>query len=179
MGLTLAVRTSGEPSAWLPAVKEQVAGLDRSLPVFDVRTMKMHLRGALLLPRMTALMFGLAGGVGLLIASIGVYGIVSFAVARRTREIGLRMAIGARRDQILRMILGHGMGLTAAGLTLGVAAALPAMRLASSLLYGVSPFDPLTFLAAPAGLLLVALAASLIPAYRATRLDPVTTLKHE
>ncbi|WP_321472734.1 ABC transporter permease [uncultured Paludibaculum sp.] len=179
MGLTLAVRTNGDPLAWLPAMKEQIASLDRSLPIFDVRTMNSHLRGALLLPRLAALMFGLAGTIGLVIASVGLYGIVSFTVARRTREIGIRMAIGAQRSEVLGMVLRQGMGVTSIGVMVGVLAALPAMRLASSLLYGVAPSDPLTFLMVPMCLLVVAIFSSLTPAYRAAHLDPIATLKHE
>ncbi len=179
MGLTVAIRTDGDPVAWLPAVKEQIANLDRSLPIFDIRTMSAHLRGAFLMPRLAALMFGLAGGIGLLIASIGLYGIVSFAVARRTREIGIRMAIGAPRGQVLGMVLRQGVGLTFIGVVVGMVVAYPAMRFASSLLYGVAPSDPLTFVVVPVCLLGVAIFSSLVPAYRAAHLDPVSTLKCE
>jgi len=134
VGLTLAVRTEGDPALWLPAVKEQVTALDRSLAAFDVKTMDTHLRNALLLPRLAALMFSFGGGMGLLIAVVGLYGIVSFAVARRTKEIGIRIAIGACRHQVLAMILKSGIGLTLMGILIGILAAWPVMRVASSLL---------------------------------------------
>ena len=124
-------------------------------------------------------MFGLAGGIGLLIAAIGIYGVVSFGVIRRTPEIGLRIAVGARREQVLIMILLHGLRLSSIGVFLGVVVALPAARVASSLLYGIAPSDPWTFILVPMCLLAVALVSSLLPASRAARLDPVTTLKYE
>ncbi len=179
LGLTLAVRTSGQPALWLAAVKEQVAALDRSLAVFEVKTMQGHLRSTLLLPRLAALLFGICGGMGLLIAAIGLYGVISYAVAQRTREIGIRMAIGARPREILGMMLRSGFTLALTGVAIGVGLALPVARLASSLLYGIGPWDAPTFAAVPAFLLLVALTASFLPARRAARLDPMTTLRDD
>jgi predicted permease len=179
MGLTLAVKTAGEPSLWLPAVREQIASLDPSLAVYDVKTMRAHLRNALLLPRLAALLFGLAGGMGLLIAAIGLYGVVSFAVARRTKEIGIRLALGARRGEILAMVLRSSLLLSALGALIGVGLALAGARLAASLLYGVRPSDPLTYLAVPMFLIAVAGFSGLIPARRAARLDPIGTLRQE
>ena len=179
LGLFLAVKTQGDPASWAPAIKEQIAALDLSLAVYDVKTMRTHLRNALLLPRLAALLFGLCGGMGLLIATIGLYGVVSFAVARRTKEIGIRMALGARQGQVLGMVLGSGLTLASLGAVIGIGLALAGTRLASSLLYGISPSDPLTFVVVPLILIAVAMAAALVPARRAARLDPLTSLRYE
>jgi predicted permease len=179
MGLSLAVKTEGEPATWTQAVRKEIAALDPALAIFDVRTMENHLHNALLMPRLAAFLFGLCGGMGLLIATIGLYGVVSFAVARRTKEIGIRMALGAQRGEILAMVLRSGLGLTIVGIVIGGGLALPATRAARTLLYGVSPSDPLTYVVIPLFLMLVATVASLIPARRAARLDPLTTLRYE
>jgi ABC-type antimicrobial peptide transport system permease subunit len=117
--------------------------------------------------------------MGLLISTVGIYGVISFAVARQTKEIGIRMALGARRGQVIGAVLRHGMGLTAMGTAVGMALALALTRVAGSLLYGVSPTDGLTFICVPVLLLGVALAACLAPARRAASLDPVRALRYE
>ena len=134
---------------------------------------------ALFVPRAAAYLFGLAGFMGLLIAIVGIYGVISFAVARRTQEIGIRMALGARRGQVLAMVLKQGLVLTVIGAGIGLGLSLVLSRTAASLLYGVSPTDTLTFVAVPVLLLLIALAACLGPAQRAASLDPSRALKYE
>jgi predicted permease len=178
-GLTLAIRTTGDPAGYAPLVRETIRKIDPALAVFDIRTMDAQISRAMLLPRSAAFLFGLAGLVGLFIATVGIYGVISFSVAQRTKEIGIRMALGARRAQVLGMVLKHGLTLTAAGSAIGVALSLALARVASSLLYGVSPIDAVTFLSVPPVLLLVALTACLIPAQRAASLNPIGTLKYE
>ena len=178
-GVTLLVKTKGDPAAYANTVREVTRKLDSSLAIFDVRTMESHLRNALIVPRLGAAMFGLCGATALLISIVGLYGVVSFAVARRTKEIGIRMALGARRSQVLGMVLRQGLGLTGLGCAIGFAMALAVSRVSGSLLYGISPSDAVTFLVAPILLIAVALVACLIPARRAAGLDPTTTLRYE
>jgi len=179
MGVTLGVRTRGDAAALTSAVRGQIQTLDPSLALFDVRTMRTHLERALFLPRLAALMFGLCGAVALVISTIGLYGVVSFSVAQRTREIGIRMALGAERASVMRWVLRSGLALAAVGIALGVAAALALSRVTASLLYGVSPTDPWAFTAVPLFLLAVVAVACWLPARRAASLDPVRTLRGE
>ena len=178
-GVTLLVKTKGDPAAYANTVRQVTRGLDSSLAIFDVRTMETHLRNALILPRMAAAMFGSCGATALLISIIGLYGVVSFAVARRTREIGIRMALGAARSQVLGMVLRQGLGLAGMGCAIGLAMALAVSRVAASLLYGISAFDWVTFLLTPLLLIAVALVACLIPARRAAGLNPIATLWYQ
>jgi predicted permease len=178
-GVTLVVRTAGGPASLAAPVREAVRSADPSLAVFDVRTMERHVDDALILPRLMWMLSAAAGTIGLAIAILGVYGVVSFAVARRRREIGIRLAIGARRREIVIMILGHGATLALAGIALGCLAALGITRFTASVLYSVTPTDPLTFVAVPLVLVLVALAACLVPARAAAWLDPADVLRSE
>jgi predicted permease len=178
-GITLVLRTRGNPAAYAPLVRQTIRDIDPTLAVFDVRTMDTHLSQALFLPRVAAFLFGLAGCMGLLISTIGIYGVVSFAVARRTKEIGIRMALGAKRAQVLGMVLKQGFMLTISGAALGLGVSLALSRMAASLLYGVSPTDTLTFILVPIFLLLIALMACLAPAQRAASLNPIRALRYE
>jgi len=178
--MALIVRTAGtEPAGLLPAVRAQVRAVDPDQPVTDAATMEEHLERSLSQPRFGMLLLSLFAGVALLLAAIGVYGVVAYEARQRTHEIGIRTAIGARPAHILRLIVGDGLRLSLLGAALGIAAALPATRLLASLLYGVGPYDPLTFLAMPAGLVAAAALAAWLPARRALRLDPVAALRHE
>jgi predicted lysophospholipase L1 biosynthesis ABC-type transport system permease subunit len=141
--------------------------------------MDTQLSQALILPRAAAFLFGFAGLMGLLISTVGIYGVVSFGVAQQTREIGIRMALGARREQVLGMGLKRGLILTITGCATGVGLALALSRIAASLLYGVSPTDMLTFTLVPLLLLVIALAACLVPAQRASSLDPIRALRYD
>jgi predicted permease len=181
IGMTLLVKTAGgsDPVALAPAVRAEIQAADPTLAIFDVRTFDEHLHNAYILPRAAAFLFGLCGFMGLLIATIGLYGVISFLVARRTREVGIRMALGARPGEILRLILRSGMALALTGCTIGLALSLVAASAARSLLYGVSPMDPLTFVAVPLFLIAVALTACAIPAVRASRVNPIRTLRYE
>jgi len=180
IGMTLLVKTNGaDPADLAPAVRAQIQAADPALAIFDVRTFDEHLLNAYILPRAAAFLFGLCGLMGLLIATIGLYGVISFLVARRTREVGIRMALGARPGEVLRLILRSGMTLALTGCGIGLVLSLVAAAAARSLLYGVSPTDPLTFIAVPAFLVGVALAACAIPAIRASKVNPIRTLRYE
>ena len=178
-GITLILRTQGDAAGYAPLVRQTIRNIDPTLALFDVRTMEAQLSHALFLPRAAAFLFGLAGFMALLIATIGLYGVISFAVARQTKEIGIRMALGARRLQVLGMVLKHGLLLTVIGCVIGFGFALAVSRIAASLLYGVSPTDTPTFLGVPLFLLLIALVACLVPAQRAASLDPNHALRYE
>jgi predicted permease len=178
-GMTLVVRTKGDPGLYAARVREVIRGVDPALAIFDVRTMEMQIHKALFLPRVAAALFGLAGFMGLLISAVGIYGVISFAVAGRTKEIGVRMALGAQRSQVLGMVLRQGLALTGAGVAIGLALALTLSRTASSLLYGVSPTDVLTFVAVPLLLGLIAAVACLVPARRAASIDPIRALRYD
>ena len=158
-----------------------VAGLDPTLAVFDVRTMEHHLRNgqALLFQRLGSAFATVFGLLALVLATIGVYGVVSYAVAQRTREIGVRMALGARRPAILRLVVGQGMRLGWIGLGIGLVLSVATMGVVSSVLYGVSPRDPLVLGSVVGILMLVVAIASLVPARRAMRIDPITSLRSQ
>jgi predicted permease len=178
-GITLALRTRGNPAGYIAVVRQAFRNIDPGLAVFDVRTMDEQISKALFLPRVSAALFGLAGLMGLLISTVGIYGVISFSVARQTKDIGIRVALGARRGQVLGMVLRHGLLLVFAGSGIGMAAALALGRVAASLLYGVSPTDTLTFLAVPAVLVSIAVVACVVPARRAAKLDPIHALRCE
>jgi predicted permease len=178
-GITLVLRTRGNPAGYASQVRQMIRGIDPTLALFDMRTMDTHLSQALFLPRAAAFLFGIAGCMGLLISTIGIYGVISFAVARRTKEIGIRMALGARRAQVLGMVLKQGFTLTVCGSAIGFGLSLALSRMAASWLYGVSPTDTLTFILAPMLLLVIALMACLAPAQRAASLNPIRALRYE
>ncbi|HEX5724089.1 MAG TPA: ABC transporter permease [Longimicrobiaceae bacterium] len=177
--MTLLVRARGEPAALAGAVRAEVRVLDPSLAVFDVRTLREHLGQAMSQERMAATLVTGFGSLALLLAAVGVFGVLAYWVAQRSREIGIRMALGASRRGVLRLVLGRGMAFVAAGLAAGIAAAFALTRLAGSLLYGVSPTDPATFAAVAAVLGGVALLAGWLPAARAARVDPMVALRQE
>ncbi|HUF23618.1 MAG TPA: ABC transporter permease [Vicinamibacterales bacterium] len=173
----LHVATRGPAGPVIGAVRQAVAGLSPDLALFDVRTLDEHLQMSVAIPRMAALLLGIFGGVALLLAAVGLYGLIAFVVGQRTREIGVRMALGADRADILRQVLGQGARLAAAGLVAGAGLAALATPLMASLLVDVSPTDVTTFVATGALLLGVALAAAWLPAARAARVDPVDALR--
>jgi len=151
--------------------------MDPDLPLAEVRTMEDVTAAALAGPRFTTLLLAVFAGLALTLAAIGIYGTISLLVAERAQEIGIRMALGARRGTIARMVLSQGGTLAAAGIALGLASALFVTRVLGTLLYGVSALDPLTFVTVPVLLGLVALAASVTPALRAASLDPLVALR--
>jgi predicted permease len=177
---SFAVLTSGDPHALVAPLQEVVNGLDPGIPIFSVKSVTEHLNGRSLLPfRLASRMLGILGGLGMLLANVGLYGLLSFSVRQHTREIGIRMAIGARQEHILRQFVWQGLKLTLGGLAIGVVLALGATRLVSSILFGVSPTDAATFVTIPLLLLLVALTACYFPARRAARVDPLVALRYE
>jgi predicted permease len=179
MGYSLIVSTAGDPGALTPSVRETIRTLDPTMAVFNVATMQEHIKDALFLPRLAGILFGVFGAIGLTLATVGLYGVISYSVSRRTREIGIRMALGAQVGAVQRLVVGQGLVLTLIALAIGLPGAWMASRLASSFLYGVSPHDLATFVAVPIILVAVALLACWIPARRAARVDPQTVLRYE
>jgi putative ABC transport system permease protein len=173
------LRTSGDPMSVARAAQAEVWALDRDQPVTSVRTLDAIVARAQANRRFTTLLLSLFSIVALVLAGIGVYGVIAYSTAQRTQEIGIRMALGAARGHVLRMVVGEGLKIGAAGLVLGVAASLALTRLMSGLLFGVSERDPLTFVALPLALLAVAAAAAWIPARRALQVDPMVALRTE
>ena len=176
---TLVLRTSGDPVAMIPAVRHLVQTLDPSVPVYGVKTMEEHVAVMLAAARLATWLVSLFGLVALFLASLGLYGLVSYAVLQRTREIGVRMALGARHGDVLRLVVGQGMKLIFLGIALGLTAALLLTRLVTGWLFGISPLDPLTFAGIPMLLVSVALLACYLPARRAARVDPIIALRVE
>jgi predicted lysophospholipase L1 biosynthesis ABC-type transport system permease subunit len=170
------VRTAGDPMAVAGAVRNEIRLMDANVPIANVRSMNEVVATALRTPRLTGFLLGVFGAIGLALAAVGLYGVLAYLVAQRTQEIGIRLAIGADRSQILGMVLKQGLSLAAAGLVIGLVGALALTRLMQGLLYGVGPTDPITFVAVAAVLLIVALAASLLPARRAIKVSPSTAL---
>lgn len=173
------LRTTGKPAAITSAVRGAVNQMDSNLPVFAVHTQTQLIDQLLFQERMIGQLSSFFGILALVLACIGLYGLLSYEVTRRTREIGIRMALGAQRDQVLKLVVRHGIVLATVGAILGAAAASGVTRYLASLLYGVRPVDPLTFGAVAMLLLIVALAACCIPARRATRVDPMVALRYE
>ena len=177
--MTLLVRAASDPQNLTAAVRSQVLQVDAGQPIANVRTLEQFLSEVSAQPRFNTTLLGVFALLALGLATVGVYGVVSYTVAQRTHELGIRVALGAQRRDILRLVLGHGLLLVLAGVGLGVAAAFMLTRFLSSLLFGVAATDPLTFVLTPLLLAAVALAASFIPARRATRVDPLVALRYE
>ncbi|HEV2423416.1 MAG TPA: ABC transporter permease [Terriglobia bacterium] len=173
------IRTAGAPLDELPAVRDAVHELDSQLPVANPREMSEVVTDSSSQQRFLALLLGLFAGLALVLAAVGIYGVISYSVAQRTHELGIRIALGAGRRELLGMVLGEGLRLALAGVVVGLAGAWGLSRFLASLLYGVKPDDPLTFAAVPLILLSAALLACYIPARRATKLDPIRALRCE
>jgi putative ABC transport system permease protein len=177
--LFVAVSAGGDPAALAPAVRGAITGVDRDLPLFRVTTMEKMVAESLTQRRFSMFLLGVFAALALALAVVGLYGVMSYGVAQRTHEIGLRMALGAQARDVLRMVVGQGMALVAVGLGLGLAGALALTRVMASLLFGVSAADPLTYAGIALLLSAVALLASYIPARRATKVDPMVALRYE
>jgi ABC-type antimicrobial peptide transport system permease subunit len=174
-----AIRTSTQAEALIPTVRQVVASFDDNLPLFDVKTQTETIDRSLFNERLVARLSSLFGLLALILACVGLYGLLSYEVAHRTREIGIRTALGAQRREIFRLVLRQGLTLTIFGAIVGITAAIGVTRYLGSLLYGVAATDPLTFVTIACTLVAVALLAGYIPSRRAMRVDPMVALRYE
>ncbi len=179
LGYQLLVQTSGDQGAVIQATRAQIRALDPNMAVYGVETMREHLSKALFLPRLAGTLFGVFGFIGLTLAAVGLYGVISYSVAHRTHEIGIRLALGAPLSAIRGLVLRQGMSLIVIAIAIGMPAAWFAAKFSRSFLYGVRPHDPITFLAVPLFLAAIALVACWVPARRASKTDPQTALRYE
>jgi len=177
--MNVVLRTKGDPTALAAAARKEVQGIDPDQPVAAVKTMEQWLETAVAAPRYRTSLIGLFALVALILACTGIYGVMSYSVTQRTHEIGVRMALGARRFDVLKLVVRQGMALVVVGVLLGVVAAIGLTRVMSSLLFGVTAKDPLTFVAVAAVLTVVAFIACYLPARRATKVDPLVALRYE
>jgi len=177
--MNVVVRSTLPLESLARVVREAVNGMDRTLPIVKLRTMDDVFSDSIARQRFLAQLLGIFAGLALALAAVGTYGVLSYLVTERQREIGIRMALGADRSNVLSMVLKQGLATTVIGLLIGVGGALALTRLASSLLFEVKPTDPLTFGAVAGVITLVALVACVVPARRATRVDPMVALREE
>jgi putative ABC transport system permease protein len=177
--VSVVVRSTAEPSLLAAAVRGAIRELDPDLPIQEYRTMAEHVGESVARPRFYTMLLGAFAAIALLLASVGIYGVLSYLVAQRTRELGIRVALGASTQQVLSLVMRRGLALTGAGVVAGILAALAATRLLASLLFGVGAADPLTFAIVATTLMSVAALACYLPARRAARVDPVVALKAE
>jgi putative ABC transport system permease protein len=177
--MTMVVKTTSDPHSLINSIQNEVHGMDQEVPVFNVKTMDEHIATTVAAPRFNATLLMIFAAVALILTIVGLYGVMSYSVAQRTNEIGIRMALGAQTSDVLRLIVSQGFKLVLIGLAFGLAGALALTRVISSLLFGVTTKDPLTFAAVAVLLALVALLACYIPARRAARLDPLRALRYE
>jgi ABC-type antimicrobial peptide transport system permease subunit len=178
-GVTFELRTAGDPTALVKSVREAVREVDPDLPVSNATTQAEAVEGRLAQEKLFARAYALFGLLALALASIGLFGLMSYSVARRTAEIGIRMALGARRSDVVSMVLRESMTMVGVGIGVGVAAAIAGSRLVATLLFGLAPTDPLTIAAAVVLMVAVSLMAGYLPARRAARVDPMVALRYE
>ena len=177
--MDVVVRTSGSPESLLPAIRQRIREIDQELALANVRTMDQWLSNSAAQPRLNSVLLSVFAGVALLIAAIGIYGVLAYSVSQRTREIGLRMALGATPRSVLGLVVGEGMTVVSIGVGIGIAGGLALGRAVSSLVFGVTVRDPATFGGVAMILAAVALAACVIPARRAACIDPMIALRHD
>jgi putative ABC transport system permease protein len=177
ISLALIISTTGDPAQLINTVRQKVWAIDRNIPITQVRTIEQIIEGAFVQPRFNALLLAIFAFIALCLGAVGIYGVISYTVARRTHEIGIRLALGAQQRDVLRMIISQGMKLSLTGVAIGLLAALALTRWMETLLFGVRPTDPLTFAAIALALIVVALLACWIPARRAMKVDPLVALR--
>ena len=176
---TLMIQTTGDPDAIAPAVEEAIHEVDRQLVVFDVRSLRETTRAAAIFPVMASTFAGIFAIIALVLAATGIYGVISYRTQLRTHEIGIRVALGASRADVMRLVLMQGMQLTIVGLALGLALAFGLTRFIASMLYGVSPTDLKTTLAVVGVLAMISMLACYFPAHRAMRINPVSAIREQ
>jgi putative ABC transport system permease protein len=177
--LSVVLRTSGDPQLQTSALRSALGEIDPNQPLVRVRTMEDNMAATVAQPRFRAWLIGIFAAVALMLAAVGVYGVMSYTVTQRTGEIGIRVTLGAQPEDVFRIVVGEGLRLALAGVGVGILAALGLTRLLQSFLYGVSAYDPATFAGVAVLLTLVAVAASFFPARRATLVDPMVALRYE
>jgi len=177
--MNLIVKSGSDPEALTSAIRNIIASIDKDQPIFGIATMEKLIADSAATQRITLVLLGLFSALALMLAAIGIYGVISYSVAQRTHEIGIRMALGAQRQDVLRMILAQGIKVAGAGVLIGIAASLGLTRLMTTLLFSVSAADPFTYAAVAIALVLIALLACYIPARRTLRVDPAIALRHE
>jgi putative ABC transport system permease protein len=178
-GTNVVVRSALPPATLVPSLRRAIHAVDADVVVNDEKTLEQAMAESMALPRVRVTLLGIFAAAALLLAAIGIYGVMSYTVAQRTHEIGLRVALGAQPSDVLRLMAGQGTTLALSGIGLGLAGAIALTRLMQRMLFGVTPTDPATFCAVPLVLLAVALVAGLLPARRAARIDPTVALRHE
>jgi len=176
-GMALIVRTAADPQAYVEQIRREVLAIDAEQPIYDASTMVDVVSRSVFLPRISMLLLTAFAIAALLLAVVGIYGVVSYTVSQRTRELGLRMALGADESATLRLVMGRSVALIAAGTLCGLVASVVAARVIAGLLYSVAPLDPIVFVSVSALLALAGVVATLIPARRAMRLDPIVALR--
>ena len=177
--VTLVARTTTEPRAFTAAVRREVANIDHALPVSNIKFMDEIVAGTVAQPRLYALLIGIFAGLALLLAAMGIYGVMSYSVVQRTHEIGVRMALGAQRRDVMKLIVKQGMWLALVAIAIGLVLAFATTRVIQSLLFGVSSTDPVTFIGIPLLLALVMMIACYLPARKATKVDPLVAMRYE
>jgi putative ABC transport system permease protein len=177
--LTVVLRTRGAPATVVEPARALLKDLDPDLPMFEVRSMTQLSSNVVAQPRLYLLLLALFAGAAMMLAAIGTYGVISYTVSQRTREIGIRLALGAAPGQVVGSVVAQASALSLAGLVAGLLVAAAAGRFIQGLLFGVKPIDTVTYAAVASGLAVVSLVASWLPARRASRIDPVAALKHE
>jgi putative ABC transport system permease protein len=178
-GMALVVRTSGDAARFGAAVAKEIRAIDPEQPIADVRTMEQVVSKSIARPRFNTLLLAIFAGVALVLASVGLYGVMNYSATQRTHEVGIRMALGATRADIMRLVVGNGMLLTLIGIGIGVVASIGLTRVMQSFLFGVGATDAITFISVSLLLIAVALVANYIPARKATRVNPVIALRYE
>jgi predicted permease len=177
--LTVVMRTDVEPTSMITAARSQVQAVDKDQPVYEIATLEQLLSKSIAKPRFYTTLLGSFALLALILGAVGTYGVMSFSVNQRQHEIGIRLALGAGRGDILKLVIGRGLRLALAGVAIGLGGALALTRLMSSLLFGISPTDPVTFVVISLVLIGVSLGACFVPARRATRVDPMVALRYE